>query len=314
MTESLNDNHDFTRDEFSRGGVPGLNGAFKGRGRHYAPLLACPVDGAALVQRDAALHCTAHAGHVYPVENGIVRLVPHERRHAVHAESESYEAARRSAGWHSPDEAQFKSLPQTGLPGYPPDYWPQHAASTALLWRFLEAIRLRNGGLPVGPIGEAVIVGAGLGWLAYALDVAGYTTVALDTRAGDEHGLGVYPIARYLRVQADLAYLPLAPAAFDGVIFQEGLAGCGADDVRQAVFERALRALRPGGWLAVMDSLSPSPDRAQATQALLEDAGLRLMAVSRRQGWRGTLLTLRDRLIPRDAPVPPVIVAQKPAM
>jgi SAM-dependent methyltransferase/uncharacterized protein YbaR (Trm112 family) len=292
-----------------------INGAYKGRGRNYLTLLACPADHAALRVDGDGLRCSADPGHFYPFREGILQLVPAERRGAIEAISTAYDEACAARGWITPDEAGFKSLPQTAIPGYADNYWPQQAAATALLWRFLEAIRLAQGGLPIGPMGEAAIIGAGLGWLAYSLDVAGYTVVAVDARAGSQHGLGVYPIGRYLRVQADLDRLPLAPAAFDWVIFQEGLTPLNpqADEsIQAAVLDAALRAVRPGGWVAVMDSLAPSEEDAAAVHTLFEQAGLVLVRSARYTGWRGYLLELRDRIARRDPDVPPVWVGQKP--
>jgi len=299
-------------DDFYQRDLRPINGAFMGRGRNYLPLLACPVDGTPLHQQDGALRCAARPAHVYPFEGGVLRLAPAEDRAALDADSSAYDAAQDAAGRIAPDEAQFKSLPQTALPGYPEDHWPQQAAATALLWRFLEAVRLQNGGPPVGPNGEAAVVGAGLGWLAYGLDVAGYATLALDWRAGPRHGLGAYPIARYLRVQAHPLRLPLAPGAFDWVVFQQPLSEFGDDAAQQALFEAALRALRPGGWVAVMDSLDPTADDAHELHTLFEEAGLALMAAPQQRGWRQRLLELRDRLAGRPPNVPPVMVAQKP--
>jgi SAM-dependent methyltransferase len=164
-------------------------------------------------------------------------------------------------------------------------------------------------------MGEAAVIGAEMGWLAYGLDVAGYATLAVDARAGARHGLGVFPISRYLRVQADLDQLPLAPAAFDWVIFQEGLTPLSAaqtESGQQAALDAALRAVRPGGWVAVMNSLSPTIEDVATVHTLLEDAGLVLMQSTRQRGWRRRLLELRDRLTGREPGVPPVLVAQKP--
>jgi SAM-dependent methyltransferase len=294
-----------------------INGAFKGRGRNYLSLLACPVEGATLVKTDDGVRCATTPAHVYSFEYGILKLVPEDRRAAIDAISAAHEAHGDAQGWKSPDEAEFKSLPQTALPGYPEDYWPQQAASAALLWRFLEAIRRTHGTLPVGPVGEAAVIGAGMGWLAYGLDVAGYATLALDPRAGERHGLGVYPIARYLRVQADLQRLPLARAAFDWLIFQERLAALAdegqSDAEQQAAFEDALRALRPGGWLAVMNADDPTGETAAVTRARFEAAGLALLPTPQQPDWRGRLLDLRDRLVGRNQEIPLVLVAQKPA-
>jgi SAM-dependent methyltransferase len=294
-----------------------LNGAYKGRGRNYVALLTCPVDRAALRATAEGARCAADPAHEYTLDAGILRLVPPDRRAQFEAFSAAYDARCAALGWTSPDEDDFKSLPQTGLKGFSEDFWPQQAAATALLWRFLEAIRLEKGGLPVGPVGEAAVIGAGMGWLAYGLDVAGYATVALDARAGSRFGLGVYGIARYLRVQADPVDPPLAREAFDWIIFQEGLTpeapeGAMEEDRPQSVLDRALRVVRPGGWVAVIDALARSEDDAAAVHTLFEDAGLVLVAPPQRPGWRGRLLELRDRIAGRDAGVPPVLVAQKP--
>ena len=282
---------------------------FKGRGRQYFTLLACPIDHASLVHDQNAAHCTADPSHVYPFENGVLRLAAPDIREDLAARSDEHEARGTAQGWQSPDEAAFKALPQTGLDGYPDFFWPRYAAATALLWRFLEAIRLENGGLPVGPMGEAAIVSAGMGWLAYGLDVAGYTTLAIDVHAGPQFGLGVYPIARYMRVQADPVRPPLAREALDLLIFQEGLSQL--EDPAYAV-QHAAQALRAGGILVVMDSLAVFGNAYEQVRAQLEAAGLRLMQEPRRDGWRARVVSLRERLAGRDAETPPLVVAQKP--
>ncbi len=289
-----------------------INGTFKGRGRDYVALLACPVDGAPLDYHGGTLRCTAEAGHTYEFEDGILRLASPDRRSELDAKSAQHEARCAAAGWKTPDEDEFKALPQSGLSGYPLDYWPREAARTALLWRFLEAIRLRAGKLPVGPMGEAAVIGADSGWLAYGLDVAGFTTVALDVRAGERYGLGVYPIARYLRVQADLAQPPLARGAFDWLIFQDGLTRFGDAASQRAAFEAALRAVRPGGWVAVMGGHAESPNGTAVIPSLFAEAGLVMMGTPRRMGWRGALLDLRERFAGGQSAPPPVLVAQKP--
>jgi len=314
MTVSDRNNRRMTIDPaiFYNRDLKPINGSFKGRGRDYLTLLNCPVDRAALRLQEDSVCCTADSSHVYPFIRGILRLVPADRGQSVDAWSEAHEAACAAQGWTSPDEAEFKSLPQTGLSGYPEGYWIRQAEATALLWHFLEASRRQLGALPVGPMGEAAVIGAGMGWLAYGLDVAGYTTLALDSRAGERFGLGVYPIARYLRVQADLGRLPLAEGALDWVIFQEGLALHGEQAAQKAAFDQALQALRPGGWLAIMNNLLPSAAEVEATHELFKEAGLTPLSAWGQRSWRGRLLDLRDRLSGREKDVPPVMVAQKP--
>ena len=199
-------------------------------------------------------------------------------------------------------------MPQDALNGYPAEFWARYADATALLWRYLEMIRRQNGALPVGPAGEAAVIRAGLGWLAYALDVAGYLTVAIDARAGERYGLGVYPIARYLRVQADPLAPPLAASAFDLLVYQEGL----ADDPAgyDTALAHAVDHLRPGGWLAVMEAVDPALLVGQ--RDLAERAGLTLAPLPRRDGMRARLKVLRERMAGRGDEVPPVFLAQKP--
>lgn len=288
-----------------------INGTFRGRGRDYLSLLACPVDGAPLRLSGEALRCTTDSAHVYPFERGVLRLVPAGRAEAVRAISNAHDAQGAAAGWKSPDEGEFKSLPQTALPGYPPDYWPQQADATALLWRFLEAARRENGTPPVGPAGEAAVIGAEMGWLAYGLDVAGYATLALDARAGEQFGLGAYPIARYLRVQVDPAQLGLARGAFDWIVIQGGLAGYGDDDAQAAVFEQAVRALRAGGSIAILDR-ALSEGQIVVINRLFRANGLDPLPVPQRLTWRGRLRDLRDRLANGRRSAPPVLVARKP--
>lgn len=297
---------------YPRQGAP-MNGSFMGRGRNYLTLLACPVDDRALALRDGALHCADDPAHVYPFEDGILRLATPEQRTGLDAQSAEHEARCTAEGWHTPDEAGFKSLPQTALNGFPATYWPQQAAATALLWRYLEAIRLRNGTLPIGPMGEAAVIGAGMGWLAYGLDVAGFTTIALDALAGPRHGLAVYPIARYLRVQADPLDPPLARGAYDLLVYQDGLARSADESTHAAALQAGLRALRPGGWVAVMNPLEPTEAQMAQVLGLFDDAGLDLMAEPQRRGWRARLIDVRDRLTGRDGDAPPVLVAQKAA-
>lgn len=283
-----------------------LRGGYLGRGRDYVALLACPVDGAPLDVGDSGVICQADAAHVYPVEAGIVRLVAAGQRVEYARRSDEHEASCAAQGWKVPAEDEFKALPQTGLSGYPPGYWEGQAAATALLWRYLEAIRLREGGLPVGPRGSAAVLGAGLGWLAYALDAGGYTTLAIDALAGPRGGLGAYPFARYLRVQADPARPPLAGAQFDLAVIQGGLAS-----VDDSALAAAVRALRPGGWLALVDGVVP-PGEAVSFAPRLAEAGLAVMDIPPSRRWRGRLRERWDRWTGRAVEPGAVAVAQKP--
>lgn len=286
--------------------------AFQGRGRQYLSLLACPVDGAPLAMGQNEAVCVADSAHRYPIEAGILRLADGGLRAALDEMSRQHEDDAAAEGWQTPDEEAFKRLPQTGLKGYPEFHWTQYAEATAVLWRYLEAIRAERGALPVGPVGEAAVIGADTGWLAYALDVAGYTTIALDAYVGEGYGLGVYPIARYVRVQADPVHPPLARGAFDIVLFQEGLARSREAADEAAALARAIEALRPGGHVVVMDAFPGSIQAVETLQRQLEQAGLRLMDRPPRLTWRARMAERVDQVLGRDGSLPPVTVAQKP--
>ncbi len=286
------------------------NGAFKGRGRNYVALLRCPVDGGRLGWQDGALQCEQDATHVYRFADGILRLHPPEQREPLDTLSAAHEAQCAAAGWHAAGEATFKSLPQTPLGGYPEDYWEQWAEATALLWRYLEAVRLARGEWPIAPLGEVAVLHAGMGWLAYALDVAGYTTLAFDARTGARYGLGAFPIARYFRVQSDPTHLPLARAAFDWVIFQEGLAPFGDVAAQREALQRAVDVLRVGGGVVVMAALEPRAEAVELARELLGEVGLQPLD-ARRRGWRGHLRDLAERAPWRSQQAPPLVVAQK---
>lgn len=286
--------------------------AFQGRGRQYLSLLACPVDGAPLAMGQNEAVCVADSAHRYPIEAGILRLADGGLRAALDEMSRQHEDDAAAEGWQTPDEEAFKRLPQTGLKGYPEFHWTQYAEATAVLWRYLEAIRAERGALPVGPVGEAAVIGADTGWLAYALDVAGYTTIALDAYVGEGYGLGVYPIARYVRVQADPVHPPLARGAFDIVLFQEGLARSREAADEAAALARAIEALRPGGHVVVMDAFPGSIQAVEALQRQLEQAGLRLMDRPPRLTWRARMAERVDQVLGRDGSLPLVTVARKP--
>lgn len=286
--------------------------AFQGRGRQYLSLLACPVDGAPLAMGQNEAVCVADSAHRYPIEAGILRLADGGLRAALDEMSRQHEDDAAAEGWQTPDEEAFKRLPQTGLKGYPEFHWTQYAEATAVLWRYLEAIRAERGALPVGPVGEAAVIGADTGWLAYALDVAGYTTIAIDAYVGEGYGLGVYPIARYVRVQADPVHPPLARGAFDIVLFQEGLARSREAADEAAALARAIEALRPGGHVVVMDAFPGSIQAVETLQRQLEQAGLRLMDRPPRLTWRARMAERVDQVLGRDGSLPPVTVAQKP--
>lgn len=100
-------------------------------------------------------------------------------------------------------------------------------------------------------------LGAGNGWLSYRMGLNGHNAVALDMREDAIDGLGA--AAAFLqerpglfnRVAASFDALPLCDCCFDIALFNASLHY--AVDLRVALFE-AMRVVRPGGMLVVLDS------------------------------------------------------------
>ncbi|HEU5103888.1 MAG TPA: class I SAM-dependent methyltransferase [Roseiflexaceae bacterium] len=96
-------------------------------------------------------------------------------------------------------------------------------------------------------------LGAGVGWLSNQLARLGHTPCAIDVNLDSRDGLGA---ARHCggdwpRVQAEFDRLPLADRQADLAIYNASL-HYSAD--YRATLAEALRVLRPGGWIVIMDS------------------------------------------------------------
>jgi len=113
-------------------------------------------------------------------------------------------------------------------------------------------------------------------------------------------------------VQADPIAPPLARAALDVLVYQNGLARSGPDADQDRALAHGLRALRPGGWIAVMDPLNTSVEAVEALRARLGAAGLLLLDAPQQRGWRARFSDLVGRLSSNDPLPPPVTFAQKP--
>lgn len=123
--------------------------------------------------------------------------------------------------------------------------------------RFLSAV-LRPSAASVAPRPlELLDLGAGNGWLCHRARALGHRATALDIRTDAVDGLGAAALFTegngrlFSRVAADFGQLPFAPHSFDLLIFNASLHY--ALDLA-AVLEAAVRALRPGGGVVVLDS------------------------------------------------------------
>ncbi len=204
-----------------------------------SPLLFCPA-------------CVVR----YPVINGIPGLVIPERAKSLENFCRQYDALRLQEGWASVTPNYYQSLPFRDLSGRHPREWQLRAASFRLLQKWLQQNYAET------PL-RILDVGAGSGWMSREL-AARHNVLAIDANAGP-HGLAALPSAqrRFLAVQAELEFLPLASSTFDLAIANASL-----HYTRhvETLLEKISRVLRPGGKLIVMDS-PVYPTRAAALAA-----------------------------------------------
>lgn len=247
----------------------------KKRGGNHLAFLRCPVDGRALTSTDSGLVCQQEAGHIYPLEDGVYRLVTREQAVAFEQQSAVETQQLQGQGWLAPDVDTFRQLPQTGLAGWPVGYWQRRASVTAELWRVLEAARRDAEMLPIGSMGYALDISDSTGWLAYCLDVSGFNTIAVSQHVGP-YGLTTYPYARYLRVQMAWDALPFETGVFDLVVFSFSLEKLTHP---AKLLRKAAGLLQPGGHLAVMldlpdDESNGKPDLVSLSEKVMREAGL----------------------------------------
>lgn len=266
------------------------------RGPHYLSLLREPTTGKVLDN-----------DHSYPVEeDGILRLISAKQRAIFDAQATTRANQRQNDGWQAPTPEEFRRLPQTSLTGWPMNYWQRRSVCTAEMWRILEHIRVEEDRLPIGPMGNALDLTAGMGWLGYGLDVSGYITIVLGEDTG-RYGLGAYQYSRYLRLQASISNPPLTANSFDLVVFSFSLEIL---DSPQIAIENAARLLNEGGILIIMsDQFEKSAlDAADAMLRGIADLKVRRQRV----GAMGTKANrVMKNMLGGSPDVPPLIIARR---
>jgi SAM-dependent methyltransferase len=213
-------------------------------------LARCPDCGAGLgplpplVDGRAALSCAAcGAGH--HAVDGVWRFVPAGERERVERFLVDYHTVRRAEGRGSLDPAYYLALPDTAAADPLAWQWSMRART----WRSLERHEVASW----APGSKVLDLGAGVGWLANRLGLAGHHPVAVDVSIDDLDGLVAarhYP-GDWPRVQAMFDHLPFADGEADVVLFNASLHY--SVDYHVTLAE-ARRVLRPGGRLVVLDS------------------------------------------------------------
>jgi hypothetical protein len=262
--------------------------------RNCPGYLVDPHTGVDLVEVDGGVAPVDQPDQVYPVQNGIIHLIPHD---------DSYDRTCEAKGWQMPDAYSFRTLPRDPLDKWEPGYWKKRALSTATIWQVLEEDRRAKRILPLGEIGVAADITDALPYVAYGLDVGGYTTVSISAQAG-AYGLDAYYLTRYCRIHAGPAKLPLRAGLFDVVIFSASLPLVSAAALSD-VLHRGVAALKRGGRLIISDT----PEQAEIIR-ILQGLGIHpatRVCEDREVGVMGKA----KQLLSKRVSVPPLIIGQK---
>ncbi len=261
--------------------------------------LRCPDCSAsieAISDRDdgllpARIHCE-ECGSVVKRINGVWRMLSRQQRVRFAAFLRDYEEIRLAEGRGSSHPAFYLALPHADLTGSFRDQWRIRGRS----YRFLER-RL----LPVlkerhGENFRALDIGAGNGWLSYRLALHGHRPVAVDLCCNAYDGLEaaahyatVLP-EFFARVEAEMNCLPFADRQFDVAIYN---ASFHYSTNYERTLHEALRCLRPGGTILIIDS--PTYRQARSGEEMRSS---RRKLFAARFGTRGDSLPTSDYLTP----------------
>jgi SAM-dependent methyltransferase len=185
----------------------------------------------------------AVCGSQMPYRDGILCALPAERREYYRTFLSDYTAIRNAEGRGSDESAYYRSLPFQDVTQKNAWQWDIRSRT----YQYLESRLLPANALDIADLG------AGNCWLSYRLQQLGRNPVAVDLSTDSRDGLGAarhYPTPFPL-VQAEFDLLPFADAQFDLVIFNASFHY--STDYHRSL-KAALRCLRPGGLIMVLDS------------------------------------------------------------
>ncbi len=212
--------------------------------RGWSP--ACPVcrDPLRPGRGPDVLGCLG-CGAAYPRIDGIWRLLPPDRLERFRDFLADYSRVRQAEGRSRHDSAFFLRLPDTDS-GDP--YAWQWRIRKRSFEKFCEKILSR-----CRRPSRTLDLGAGCGWLSHRLAGLGHHPLAIDLSVDHGDGLGAARHYQPLwpRAQAEFERLPVADGSVDLAVFNASF-HYSLDAL--ATLREVLRALRPGGRLAILDS------------------------------------------------------------
>lgn len=206
--------------------------------------LTVPGTDVDLIHVDGAL---TGGGHEFTqLGHGIWDLTKPSARAALDTFAESYARVRDAEG-RTLTPAQVQALPSIE-PDHPlASMWAQRKASFEVFHEWLHTEPNLSGDRSV------VDIGAGCGWMAAHLASDQWHAAAVDITIDGGDGLAAarHHLEELLLVRAEMGALPFAANSVDLAVFNASLHY--AADVAAALGE-ARRVVRPGGYLAVIDS------------------------------------------------------------
>ena len=239
----------------------------------------------------ACIECDC-CGHVSTRANGVWRMLSRHQRLRFSGFLRDYEEIRRAEGRGSNHPAFYLALPFADLTGNFREQWCIRGRS----YRFLERHILPQLEERHGANFRALDIGAGNCWLSYRLALRGHHPVAVDLCSNAYDGLeaashyaSVLP-EPFARIETEMNCLPFDDAQFDVAIYNASFHY--STDYERTLRE-ALRCLRPGGTILVIDS--PTYQQSHSGEAMRSE---RRQTFAARFGTRGDALATRDYLTP----------------
>jgi SAM-dependent methyltransferase len=261
--------------------------------------LRCPecfAGSGAISDRDggllpAQIECE-ECGNVITRTNGVWRTLLPPQRLYFSTFLRDYEEIRRAEGRGSSHPAFYLALPFADLTGNFSHQWRIRGRS----YRFLERRLLPLLEERYGESFRALDIGAGNCWLSYRLALHRHRPVAVDVCSNAYDGLEA--AAHYAtvlpeffpRIEAEMNCLPFADGQFDVAIYNASFHY--STDYERTLRE-ALRCLRPGGTILIIDS--PTYRQAHSGEKMRSERG---KAFADRFGTRSDSLPTGDYLTP----------------